>query len=374
MELYSIIQKLFVSLFLYVICASIALVHISNNFSIKNKKYLQWYFYFLLLNVMIYCQSGDFWTSRLWFIDPIYRANDTHQEEFYRIIVKCIPSIFLLYRFVVWGTGVFLFKKICNRFNINFLCAMSLFAILYVEHYSYARASLGIMTAIWGYSLICDTSISRNRLYYFKLLGIILLSCAMHKSILGLWAILLCAHNLRFNAITLILMILLYEPVVFVFNTYLIPSIVHFVELNDADLNTNYISGTFTERNLSGLPRYYSASLLLLGYSYMKLFRKKLPSHIEHFVMATISIFYVASLFLSLKMGNSNTTALRFFLMAFPTALITCTYAIQKKDVSKVVIFFILLWGAFYSTYLFYKNIIDPDYLTYTYCRANGLI
>lgn len=372
MELSSIIIQLYISIFLYVIGCLIGLAHASCDFCVKNKTYIQWYFYFLVLNVIIYCNGGDYWSNRLWVLDPVYRDNDTHIEQFYLLIVRFLPSIFILFRLVVWGTGLFLYTKICERFKINIVCALSLFAILYVEHYSYARASLGIMTAIWGFSFWCDKSLLRNQKFFLKNIGIIILSCSMHSSIIGLWAILACSYYLRFNAVTLIILLLSFEPLCLFFNNFLIPNIVHIVDTHDIALNANYISGEFNERDLSGLSRYYSASLLMLGYCYYKLFKYKVPPHIEHFIMATILILYVASLFLSLKMGNSNTTALRFFLMAYPSGLITCAYAIQQSFTAKKVVVLILLWGTFYSTHLYYKNLNDPVYLFYTYCRANG--
>lgn len=370
----SITIQLYISLLFYIIFAfnTIRLVLLGSK---ANKRKEELYcFVLLLITIVIYCQGGDYWSYRLWFLDSGVRESDRHTEPIYRIIANILPPFFIFFRLAIWGAGLMIFKKICKKNNINIICAFSLFGVLYVEHYSYARASLAIVTAIYGFSMICDRHNCHNRKYYLSIISLIVLSCCFHKSVIGLWAILLCSLFLKFNTKNILLLIIFYKPIAELFNFTILKIMTDFIGQIGIEINMNYISGNFYERNTFGMIRIHLASIILFVYVLVQLRKREIPYFIERLTMASVFILYTASLFLSLRMGNSNTVAMRYFVMAYPPAIIVCAYAIQKGYINKKILITLLLWGAFYSSYQYYKNITDPTFIKYSEFRSKNVL
>lgn len=354
---FQIITQLCIFLFFYVIYTILSLSYTISpiRYCNNSKNYdtlTSIMFFLLLLMSVIYNNNGDYYTYRNWFLYGYGETAKTDEwiEPIYYWIKFVIPPVFILFRFVIWGTGIFIYKKLCEKLGINILLAYVLFGVFYIFAYSYARVSLGIMITSYAFVLLIKRE-SNSFFHYIKIILLFLLASLLHKSCLSLVFILLLSLLLKFNGTTLILLAILFIPISSLLNSNLV-TIFEYIGLSDIQseryLKTN---DDFIDKTSEII--FYVPILILLIVSIVKLYknRKVIPIHIQRVVMGTITILYVASILTTLSLTATQIFFIRFSLMAFVLALICCIYAIQNLKISKVLLVILIFWCSLYYCY-----------------------
>lgn len=347
-----IIIQLCVFTFLYIIYTILSFTYIGkntylyNNSNIYDKKHASIMFSLLLLMCTICNNNGDYYTYRNWFLYGYGETAKTDEwiEPIYYWIKAIIPFSYLFFRLAIWGTGIYIYKKLCEKAGVNILLSYILFGIFYIFAYSYARASLGIAITCYAFILLVQNR-SKKVMYYIKIVLLFLLATLLHKTCISLIIILLLSQILKLNTKTLFLLAILFIPLSKILNSNLdiLGSIVGLSEYQ----TEKYLNADNEIYERSSEIKKFIPLLILLFFSIRKIFvnKKSIPYHIERIVMGTISILYVAALLTTLSIGLGQTIALRFYLMAFIFALICCAYAIQNLKMNKLLISSLMIYN-----------------------------
>ena len=352
-----IITQLCIFTFLYVIYTAISLTNIVKNviyydITSKNNKTLTTMFYMLLLMCIIYNNNGDYYSYRNWFLHSYGETAKTDEwiEPIYYWIRTVIPSSYLIFRATIWGCGIFVYKKICERIGVNLLLAYILFGVFYIFSYSYARASLGIVITSFAFILLIKNE-TKSKAIYIKALLFFVLATFLHKSCLSLIFILLISLLLKFNKTTLLILAVLFVPLSTVLNAKL-GMLGIYIGLSEMQ-SENYLSADADILDRSSEIILYIPVLILLAVSVIKLYnnRSKIPKEFQRMAMATISIIYVASLLTTLSITFAQTISIRYYLMAFVFGLVCCSYAIQNLRINKAFLVFIISYQALFYVY-----------------------
>ena len=359
--MYSVATQIIIQLCIYtllsVIYTALSLLYISkdkigHNNVYSEKTLTNLMFYLLLIMCVICNNNGDYFTYRYWFLYGYGENADTDEwiEPIYYWIKSVLPPFFILFRLIVWGTGVFVYKKLCEKVGVNLLLAFILFGVFYTFTYSYARASLGVMITSYAFVMFVKNK-SKSKLHYLKILLLFTLATLFHKSCLSLIFILFSSLFLKLNKKTLIILAVMFVPLSIVLNSNL-GIITENVGLSDIQseryLNTN---GDTVQRGAEFV--YYYPILILLSISIYKLYKnsKQLPQYIKCIVLATIAILYVATLLTTLDVTFAQTISIRFYLMAFVLGLVSITFVIQHIGIKKEVLIALIVWDALFKLY-----------------------
>lgn len=307
--------------------ALIAIISVTFNLNQDVYKLYNWFYYE---------HSNDFWPT------------DSHFEPIYFVIRRLIPNSYYLFRLVVWGFGVYLFRKICIYTNINTLLAVCLFVVFYIHTYAYARASVGVMTCTFTYILFLQRK-TKSVNFYFLCVMLFVLSALLHKSMLVLISLIIISYFVPCNRITVFILILLFYPLTLVLQTSLVQYIVQSSDFFSISTRTldEYLFQNSIERDEWYVP--HIPALIIYLYSLIMYFWKGDYSNIliRNSVMASIIIFYFASLINNSSIGNLQTASIKFYLMTYIFGLVVCTYIIIKYKPKKI-----WLYGLF--TYTFF--------------------
>lgn len=352
-----IIVQLCICVLLSIIYSVLSLWYISKhklNFNNVNseKTLTNIMFYLLLIICVIYNYSGDYYTYRKWFLYGMGETANTDDwvEPIYYWIKLVLPPYFILFRLVIWGTGIYVYKKLCEKIGINLILAYILFGVFYTYSYSYARVSLGIMIISYAFIMFFKNE-SKSKIYYLKVLLLFAFATMLHKSCLSLIFILFLSLFLKLNKKTLILLVVMFTPLSMVLDSS-IDIISENIGLSDIQ-SERYLrtDGDSVERS-SVINSYYPI-LILLSISIYKLFknRKQLPRYIKRITLATIAILYAASLLSTMNIILAQTISLRFYLMAFVLGLVCIAYVIQNIGIKKNILIALIVWDVLFRLY-----------------------
>ena len=352
-----IITQLCICVLLSVIYTAISLSYISKNkLSYNNthsdKALKNIMFYLLIIMCAIYNNGGDYYAYRKWFLYGYGETANTDDwvEPIYYWIKSVLPPYFILFRLVIWGTGIFVYKKLCEKIGINLILAYILFGVFYTSAYSYARASLGIMIISYAFVMFFKNE-SKSKIYYLKVLLLFAFATLLHKSCLSLIFILFLSLFLKLNKKTLILLVVMFTPLSMVLDSSL-GIISENIGLSDIQSERYFkTDGVSVER--SSAINYFYPILILLSISIYKLFknRKQLPRYIKRITLATIAILYAASLLSTMNITLAQTISLRFYLMAFVLGLVCIAFVIQNIGIKKNILIALIVWDVLFRLY-----------------------
>ena len=361
---------------LYIIYSYYTLKCINNNFikRIGNIRVDKLLLLLLIILVVIDNRGGDYYSYMNMFNSGgknIYEDDDWI-EPIYFFLFKIIPNYNYIFRLILWGGGVFVFKLACGRLDLNLVAAYTLFGIFYVGDYSYARASIGIIIAFFAYSYWL-TMDRKHKVNYLKFITLFILSVSLHKSIIGLWFIIFIAQFLTFNKQTIFILLLLYYPLTLFLNANIIPIIYKisgslglFGKSAEQYIFAGAQGNNFYNACIFRLPQ-----LILLFISYFFFIRSlsKLPNNVKKMAITSFFIFYCSMLISSLSMGNSETVAVRYMLMSIPFGIVCCTFYLTHFKIKKIIILIIYLWAILHLLAYLYYSLSHEDDIMYRVYR-----
>lgn len=117
-----------------------------------NGKY--WLGVFLCLLFCLFSFWGTDWYHYLEEFVNIKAGCGTSLENVYVWIIQNISPNYLSFRLIVFGGALLLFLKTVNNLSVSKELVLFLFGVIYIIWFSYARATLAMALAFYGYSLI----------------------------------------------------------------------------------------------------------------------------------------------------------------------------------------------------------------------------
>lgn len=116
-----------------------------------------------------------FYTSLEGFRDPLY---------YYLSLISF--NSYTVFRLIIWGTALLLFKKTSDRYGISPNIAAYVFSIFFLLTFSYARVSLGMAMYFYGLSFLTKPH-PKNK-FWGTIWGLLFIGCSYfgHRSLLVL--------------------------------------------------------------------------------------------------------------------------------------------------------------------------------------------
>lgn len=167
---------------------------------IRNDRRIKLYWYIIFMPVL-YAMTNfvdtDFFHYYRFVSDLSHGVKDNTIEPVYHEIANLTFYNYLLFRFFIWGFAFVLVFQECLRLRLKTDFVFYTLFVLYINLFTYARASLGMAVAFFGITLILT---SRNRLSV-KLGGILILcsSVFFHSSMVFIIVCSLFAYLLKWS-------------------------------------------------------------------------------------------------------------------------------------------------------------------------------
>lgn len=286
----------------------------------------------------------------------------THLEDIYIWLVKSINYSYELFRLIVWGcAALFLFRTFKNL-KLDLGVGMYIFSMIFLLIFGYARVSLGMSIAFFGFSIL----VSR---YYFneKIIGVIIIALSMvfHKSMFFMVPIFILSLT-KFNRRMLILALIGFSLAVYIGISY---GLMSFIDSTQSDfINSeraaSYAKGAEQIKGIGWLLRtslyraVYYLTPILIGYIIIKRDYKALPDYIKRFMNCAALIVLAASIFLFDLGANTDIIYIRLLYFAMIPVAISLTYiycSMPKYSKYAAIIIFIGMLASIYDlSYKFY--------------------
>lgn len=326
---------------------------------------------FLCLIFCLFSFWGSDWFHYIAFYEDMKKGRDTHLEDIYYFIANITPN-YIIFRLVIWGTGLFLFIDIIKRLSISKELAVAIFGCLYLIWYSYARASLAMVMAYYGYSLILKPY--RNK-RFSTIIGFvtIFVSFYFHKSSLfAIATIMLCLFIRRYPTKAVFFILITYPFVILLAKYQLADIMASDFDSSESDLNSyvnvgqRYLDaklktkgiGAFLMDRLETIPYYIVAFISFLA---LKRYKNLIPKDVSAFMTLLILLLIISTVFMFDLGFNTRLVYGRFMkFLAIPCSIVMA-YLYQNKiypKLTKVALIIGLLGTAYSMSYSFYCSIV----------------
>lgn len=263
------------------------------------------------------------------FIKDGYRTN---LEDVYVWIIQNISPDYLFFRLVVWGTALFLFIKTANNLSVSKELVLLLFSIIYIIWFAYARATLAMAMAFYGYSLIIKNS--HNFISVLLGVAILLSSYFFHKTaVFAIGVVALALLLKRYPRYTIWILLIAF-PLLIVLAKIGVASFMLTDIGGDGDM-ASYMAagqrymeedlsshgiGAFLQIMLERIPYYLTA---YLGFGIIRQKKIIIPNDIKAFIILQILLVLISSIF-AFDLGVNTSTIYGRFLRfaAIPTTIV----------------------------------------------------
>lgn len=294
-----------------------------------------------------------------------------HMEDVYLFVAQKMSFGYLSFRFLIWGTGLWLLFILIKRLPINNDLALFFLSTTMIIWFSYGRVSLSMALMYIGATLIISP-LKKKWMSFILACLLIYLSTLFHKSAyFGIAMILLTILSYRINRTIFSILLMVSIPLLL----YSLQDMFLFVDAMDADIDAGGIQQSLyngqyymnSEGYSMGLgarmQRYLEvASYSIIGYMCFKSLRNKkeqIPLPVTFFIRVELLII-ILSFILMLDFGYSTSTIsirlLRFAII--PTIIVMSYFWSQKEFVkwSRIALYGLIACTAYTLLYTYYTN------------------
>lgn len=354
----------FLNLLLYLLILLLARKGVAKVFVDKSS------FRVLIVVFLLFCLypawSGDYFHYRESF--PLIKKGWlSHMENVYVFIIENIVASYFQLRLVVWGTAILALYYSYKNLNINCYLAFTIFAVMFVHRFSYARVSLAMALSFLGLSLI----LSSKKHYNFIFGAVFLISSLFfHKTALfGVSIILVSLIVFNFLEKITMIIILCCFPLLLIaaqtfLNDFISLNILDYEAIINIEKGQDYLSREALSKGLAT-----RLDTILMNCAYLSIvveyllfhFKKKyssLPTAIKVFATASFLTIVIASLF-AFDLGfTTDVIYERFIYFSMIPSAAFISYCIEigcfKKWTKITIIFnvFSVMYSLLYSLYL----------------------
>lgn len=298
--------------------------------------------------------------------DEIRAGGFSSMENIYKWISQNIAPNYIIFRLVVWGSGLLFVYKLANRLPINANLTLYMFVVFGVLWFSYARVSLAMAMMFFGVSILYSPNRNKAISYIFGC-GLITISYFFHKSALfGIGIIVISFFFGMFKRKVLVFTIILIPLIVTLIKSALSDVLVMESQFDGSDFSHSvytaqrYLSADEDKKGISAIIPLIAERTIYIGTSFICL-KEYLSSKFEDtpeiikLFMRILIFITIISIILSFDMGfNTTVLAYRLFRFSFIPVSILIAYFYENNIFPKLSGLIILL-GVFVSLYyLFY--------------------
>lgn len=266
----------------------------------------------VIIIVLVFCLFsfwGKDWFGYLEYFEEIQQGYKVKaMEPIYNYVGECCSN-YIMFRFLIWGSALFLFYKTITTLPINKDVALFFFCSIFLIWFSYARASLAMATMFYGYAKLAT---AEHRFGMRWLLGVILIciSFFLHKSsIIAILALFISEVLRLFNKKHVIWFLLFLFPMGVYILTSRFTGIVDILVGDEGSMLNEYAVsgnkylesdirnagiGTYIQSFLETLPYYL---LALMSIKALSRYRQSIPHSIQLFMVVLVLLILIASLF-----------------------------------------------------------------------------
>ncbi|WP_308234913.1 EpsG family protein [uncultured Prevotella sp.] len=282
---------------------------------------------------------GTDWFHYLETYDIIRAGYETNLENVYVWIIQNISPYYLIFRLIVWGSALCLLVKTVNNLSVSKEIVLLLFGVIYIIWFAYARATLAMVLAFYGYSLI----VKNRHNFQSVVLGtsILLSSYFFHKTAafaIGVAALALFLKRYPRYAIWILLITF---PVGVVCAKIGVTDFMMSDTGGDGDMASYMAAGQrYMEKDLSShgigallqsmlerIPYYLTACL---GFGIIRQNKILIPNDVKAFIVLQILLVLISSIF-AFNLGvNTSTIYVRFLRFAAMPTTIVMAYLYQS--------------------------------------------
>lgn len=294
----------------------------------------------------------------------------THLEDIYIWIIQCLSPNYLVFRLIVWGLALYLFYRIIKVMPVSDGLALFLFSSIYIIWFAYARVSLAMAMAFYGYALIVKNK--PNLVSVVLGAAILLASYFFHKSSSFVIAVAIFALLLKKYPRYAIYIVLLSFPAIIIGANMGISDFMGSNVDTDSTMGEYMASGQHymnTDSTVGGIGAIIQILLergpyYLTAYLSVKMLNTKnmtIPKDIQAFMLLQILIVIFASVFAFNLGANTDTLYGRFIRFGIIPTPIVLAYLYQSGYQSKKVKFtvYVAVLGTVYALlYSFYNSLI----------------
>lgn len=135
---------------------------------------------------LIFCLVAYWDTDFFTFRNTFYTSLNDFRDVLYTYLGNISFNSYTIFRLIIWGTALHLFKKTVDRFEISRNIAIYIFTIFFLLTFSYARVSLGMAMFFYGLSFIIKPN--RDNRFWSIVFGLTLMGCSYfgHRSLLAI--------------------------------------------------------------------------------------------------------------------------------------------------------------------------------------------
>lgn len=282
---------------------------------------------------------GTDWFHYLETYDIIRAGYETNLENVYVWIIQNISPYYLIFRLIVWGSALCLLVKTVNNLSVSKEIVLLLFGVIYIIWFAYARATLAMVLAFYGYSLI----VKNRHNFQSVVLGtsILLSSYFFHKTAAFAIGVVALALFLKRYPRYAIWILLITFPVGVVCAKIGVTDFMMSDTGGDGDMASYMAAGQrYMEKDLSShgigallqsmlerIPYYLTACL---GFGIIRQNKILIPNDVKAFIVLQILLVLISSIF-AFNLGvNTSTIYVRFLRFAAMPTTIVMAYLYQS--------------------------------------------
>lgn len=103
---------------------------------------------------LLFCLYAFWDTDYFSFRHSFYTSLEGFRDPLYYYLGEVSFGSYTIFRLLIWGTALYLFKKTIDRFKVSSNVAAFIFVIFYLLTFSFGRISLGIAMYFYGVSIL----------------------------------------------------------------------------------------------------------------------------------------------------------------------------------------------------------------------------
>lgn len=297
----------------------------------------------LMLLFILFSFWGWDWFGHLICYRVIKGGGNSHMEDIYYWIAQNLSPNYIVFRFVVWGSGFFLLLHVFKRLSIPYGLTLFLWSSLYLIWFSYARVSVSMVLMCYGICIL-------YRPYKNKVLSVLLSILSIggafyfHKSALfGIVVSLLTIFVTKFGRRTFVILLLCYPILLLIVQIYLNEFLMTEFEQDGGGLSANLSAGQRYlghDQGVTGIG-YMIQSFLekcpyyILVFISFRMLRSRMyhvvPCDIKAFMRLLFFIVFFSSLFMFDVGANTKIVYERFIRFAAIPACVVLSYFYSIK-------------------------------------------
>lgn len=275
-----------------------------------------------------------------------YSKTSTNIEFIYIYLIKNICPNYIVFRLIIWGTGLLLIHLTISRLKINAPLTWFFFGTIFIPLYAYARVSLAIAIMIYGAILLCRPFEHHRIISYTLGFFLICISYFFHKSALIGISVLLFSFIIKdpkkyswiLYSIGFISCIIISKILISVFMETSIQEDAAYAKYGQAYLYSKYGTTPSGIGALIAISLERSVFYLVAFISYKILHNYYIPHGIHFLMKFQIFLVFFASLFYFETGANTGLLVERIIRFAIIPSAIILSYAHQYNLYSKLVL------------------------------------